>query len=174
MRLTAGKQGMNIDPNENLGYWLFYSHHRVANTFGEALKRCCQEQNKPYAGTAPQWGVLILLAETDGLTIGAISQKRRVDAPTITGIVSRLEQSGLLERRHDRQDRRVVKVYLTAEGQDKVPYLIHTTETFYEVMVQGLSEEDQRDLLLKIKCVIANVSSIGLDEEEVKMKEGVI
>ena len=159
---------MNIDANENLGYWLFYAHHRVANTFGEALKRCCQEQNKLYTVTAPQWGVLILLTETDGLTIGAISQKRRVDAPTMTGIVSRLEQSGLVERRHDRQDRRVVKVYLTAEGQDIIPYLMQAAETFNEVMVQGLSQEEQRDLLRKIKYVIANVSNVGLDEDEVK------
>lgn len=167
-------QRMNIDPNENLGYWLFYAHQRVTNTFGEALKRCCQEQGKSYAVTASQWGVLVLLIETDGLTIGAISQKRRIDAPTITGIVSRLEQNGLVERRHDRQDRRIVKVYLTAEGQDIIPYLTQTAETFNEVMVQGLSEEEQRDLLLKIKCVVANVSGIELDDDEVKKKEGAL
>jgi DNA-binding MarR family transcriptional regulator len=159
---------MNIDPNENLGYWIFYAHHRVSNTFGEALKRCCQEQNKPYVVTPPQWGVLVLLAETDGMTIGAISQKRRVDAPTMTGIVSRLEQGGLVERHHDRQDRRVVKVYLTPEGQDIIPYLMQTMETFNEVMAQGLSEEEYRDLLHKIKYVIANVSNVGLDENKSK------
>lgn len=165
---------MKVDPHENLGYWFFYAHQRVANTFGEALKHCCQEQNKSYVVTPPQWGVLVLLTETDGMTIGAISQRRRVDAPTMTGIVSRLEQSGLVERRHDRQDRRVVKVYLTAEGQDIIPYLMQTMETCNEVMTQGLSAEEQRDLLHKIKCVIANVSGIEVIEDEAQKKEDML
>lgn len=156
---------MSIDPNDNLGYWLFYAHQTVANTFGEALKQCCQEQNKLYTVTPPQWGVLALLAETDGLTIGTFSQKRRVDAPTMTGIVSRLEQNGLVERRHDRQDRRVVKVYLTEEGKDIIPYLTATTETYNETLTQGLSKEDLRDLLLKLKCIVENVSGVAVEED---------
>ncbi len=156
---------MSIDPNDNLGYWLFYAHHSVVNTFGEALKRCCQKQNKLYVVTPPQWGILSLLAETDGLTIGTFSQKRRVDAPTITGIVSRLELSGLVERRHDSQDRRVVKVYLTAEGQAIIPYLNETTETYNAILTQGLSREDQRELLVKLKCIVANVSGVEMDED---------
>ncbi len=39
--------------------------------FNEVLKARCQEHDKPYAVTPPQWGVLSLLIEHDGLTIGA-------------------------------------------------------------------------------------------------------
>ncbi len=37
--------------------------------------------------------------------------------------VKRLEQSGLVVRLHDRQDRRIVKVYLTDEGWDTMRFL---------------------------------------------------
>jgi DNA-binding MarR family transcriptional regulator len=76
----------------------------------------CEERGKSYVITPPQWGALSLLLEQDGMTIGSMSQKRGVDAPGATAIITRLEQNGLVERRHDREDRRVVKVFLTDEG----------------------------------------------------------
>ncbi|MEO8971410.1 MAG: MarR family transcriptional regulator, partial [Ktedonobacteraceae bacterium] len=109
---------MPVRYDDNLGYWLFYSQRIVAHAFTGALRMCCEEQNKPYVVTPPQWGLLALLSESDSLTIGSISLKRGLDPPTVTGIVNRLENNGLVERRHDKEDRRVVKVYLTDEGRD--------------------------------------------------------
>src|SRR6266550_4975490 len=97
----------------------------------------------------------------DGQTIGTLSQRRAIDAPTMTGIVRRLEQNGLVERRHDREDRRVVKVYLTTEGRDIMQYLPDAAMAFNEIMVQGFSEAEQRDMLAKLQKIIANVSAVG-------------
>ncbi len=144
-----------------LGYWLFYAQRSVAYAFYEALKACCLEHGKPYVVTPPQWGVLILLIEQDGQTIGTLSQKRAIDAPTMTGIVKRLEQSGLVERVHDREDRRLVKVYITAEGRDIMQYLPDAAIVFNTIMVQGISETEQRDLLAKLQKIIANLSAVG-------------
>src|SRR6266581_1446821 len=114
---------MDIPPEEFLGYWLFYAQRNLEYVFADVLKSSCLEHGKPYVVTPPQWGVLALLGEQDGLTISSLSQARAIDPPTVTGIVTRLEQSGLVERRHDREDRRVVKVYLTDEGRDIMQFL---------------------------------------------------
>jgi DNA-binding MarR family transcriptional regulator len=151
---------------DSFGYWLFYTQRSIAYAFAEVLKRCCEEHDKPYVVTPPQWGVLALLDDTDGLTIGTISQRRRVDAPTITNIVKRLEQNGLVERRHDREDRRVVKVFLTDEGRAILHFLFRAAEDFDDIMLRGLSQEERYDLLVKLKCLIANVSSVGPNSEE--------
>src|SRR6266567_6914074 len=130
-----------IDDNQGrLSYWLFYAQRCVAYAHAEVMRIHCEERGKPYVITPPQWGALSLLLVQDGLTIGIMSQKRGVDAPTATGIVKRLEQNGLVERRHDREDRRVVKVYLTAEGRDIMQYLPDAAMEFNEIMVQGFSE----------------------------------
>ena len=89
---------MEFHAEDYLGYWLFYAQRSVAYAFYEALKACCIEHEKPYIVTPPQWGVLSLLHNQDGQTIGALSQQRAIDAPIMTGIVKRLEQSGLVER----------------------------------------------------------------------------
>ena len=104
-----------------------------------------------------------MLIEQDGLTIGAISQKRGVDPPTITGIVKRLEQSGLIERRHDLEDRRQVKVYLTDEGRNIMRYLPDATRAFNEIMMRGFSEDQQRDLIAKLQQIVVNLGEVGPD-----------
>src|SRR2546428_12192959 len=89
---------MKIRPEDSLGYWLFYAQRCVEYAFSEALRISCLEQKKPYVITPPQWGVLALLYEGDGLTIGTISQRRGLDAPPVTGMLERLEQGGRVKR----------------------------------------------------------------------------
>jgi DNA-binding MarR family transcriptional regulator len=152
---------MPIRFDDNLGYWLFYSQRIVAHAFAEALRLCCEEQKKPYVVTPPQWGLLALLNESDGLTIGAISLKRGLDAPTVTGIVNRLEHSKLVERRHDKEDRRVVKVYLTDEGRDITCRLYETAETFHGILTRTFSVDEQKRLLAQLQQIIVNVAAVG-------------
>jgi DNA-binding MarR family transcriptional regulator len=81
----------------------------------------------------------------------------------MTGIVKRLEQGGLVERRHDRVDRRLVKVYLTDEGRDIMRYLPDAAIEFSRIMAQGFSESEKRDLQAKLQRIIANLSTVGPD-----------
>jgi DNA-binding MarR family transcriptional regulator len=155
---------MEAQLNENyLGYWLFYAQRCVAHAFSEVLQAYCVEREKPYVVTPSQWGVMSLLNESDGLTVGTISQRRGLDAPTVTGILRRLEQSGLVERRHSREDRRVVEVYLTAEGRDIVSSLVNVVRDFHEVMTRGFSQAERQDFLVKLQQIIANVSTVAAD-----------
>jgi DNA-binding MarR family transcriptional regulator len=153
---------MEIRPEETIGYWLFYSQRCAEYAFFEVLKRCCAEQGKSYVVTPPQWGILsALFFEQHGLPIGTLSQRRGFDAPTITGIVKRLEQSGLVERRHDREDRRVVKVYLTDEGREIMPTLFAAVTQFNATMMQGFSSDEQKDLVGKMQQMIANLGAVA-------------
>ncbi|HWZ20976.1 MAG TPA: MarR family transcriptional regulator [Ktedonobacteraceae bacterium] len=144
-----------------LNYWLFYAQRCVGYAHAEVMRAHCQERGKPYVITPPQWGALALLLEQDGLTIGTMSQMRGVDAPTATGIITRLEQNGLVERRHVREDRRVVKVYLTDEGRDIVNTLAAVVEQFDHSMKRGFSEAELDLLEAHLQQIIANVSEIG-------------
>src|SRR6516162_3752851 len=128
------------DNRGRLSYWLFYAERCVTYAYAEVLRAHCEERGKPYVVTPPQWGALSLLLVQDGMTIGTMSQKRGVDAPAATGIITRLEQSGLVERRHDREDRRMVKVYLTDEGRDISRYLPDAAIEFSKAMLEGFSE----------------------------------
>lgn len=50
--------------------------------------------------------------------MGGLADSERISPPSATGIVGRLEQSGLLERRAHPDDRRCAVVDLTADGKE--------------------------------------------------------
>jgi len=151
-----------LDENQGrLSYWLFYAQRCVTYAYAEVLRAHCEERGKPYVITPPQWGALSLLLVQDGMTIGTMSQKRGVDAPTATGIITRLEQNGLVERRHTREDRRVVKIYLTDEGRDISNTLVSSVEHFEQSMKRGFSESELDRFLAQLQQLIVNASEIG-------------
>jgi DNA-binding MarR family transcriptional regulator len=158
------KEEMRVmDVNNNIGYWLFYAQRCVGYAFAEVLKTCCKEQNKPYEVTPPQFGVLgTLYTKGDGLTIGSIAQCRGLDAPTITGIVKRLELDGLVQRIHDTEDRRIVKVCLTDEGREIMLPLQQATEAFNDILLHDFSEADQHHFLARLHQIINNLSALGM------------
>lgn len=155
---------MDLPLEENRGrltYWLFYAERCVTAAYAEVLRTHCQERGKPYVVTPPQWGALALLLVQDGMTIGIMSQKRGVDAPAATGIVTRLEQTGLVERRHDREDRRVVKVYLTEEGRDISQTLVSAVEDFEQRLKHGFAGDELDRFLAQLHRLILDAVSIG-------------
>jgi DNA-binding MarR family transcriptional regulator len=158
------RETMDLPLDDNRGritYWLFYAERCITYAYAEVLRGHCEERSKPYVVTPPQWGALSLLLAQDGMTIGTMSQKRGVDAPAATGIVSRLEQIGLVERRHDRGDRRVVKVYLTDEGRDISHTVAVAVESFEQNLRQGFAEGEMERFLTDIQQLITNASEIG-------------
>jgi DNA-binding MarR family transcriptional regulator len=68
--------------------------------------------------TIPQFDVLAQLdREPEGMTAGQLTRELLVTAGNVTGIVDRLEQLGLVQRRRLPEDRRAVQVRLTARGR---------------------------------------------------------
>ena len=67
--------------------------------------------------TYPQYLVLNVLGEEDGVTIGAIAQRLSLESSTVTPPVKRLEQAGLVSRQRSRLDERQVQVWLTDAGR---------------------------------------------------------
>ncbi|AWB46339.1 MarR family transcriptional regulator [Paenibacillus sp. CAA11] len=63
-----------------------------------------------------------------GMTVSEISSKLEVTSPTVTQLIKSLEAEGLVERRNDLEDRRVVRVRLTEEGNRLSK---RATEAFY-------------------------------------------
>ncbi|MBC7217824.1 MAG: MarR family transcriptional regulator [Candidatus Caldatribacterium sp.] len=61
--------------------------------------------------------VLGLLWEKDGRTQGEIAEALCLRPATVTVVLRRMEKAGLLERKSDPEDLRVVRVYLTERGR---------------------------------------------------------
>ena len=67
--------------------------------------------------TYPQYLVMLVLWEQDGLTVSALGERLFLDSGTLTPLLKRLEGAGLLARLRDVQDERRVRITLTPAGR---------------------------------------------------------
>jgi DNA-binding MarR family transcriptional regulator len=81
-----------------------------------AMKRFIEGHMKRYQITPPQFEVLVTLWEKDGLALSELGKLLSRDGPTITGIIDRMEQKQLVNRKRDSHDRRCIKVVLTPKA----------------------------------------------------------
>ena len=67
--------------------------------------------------TYPQYLVLLVLWEQDGVTVSELGERLFLDSGTLTPLLKRLEAQGQIARLRDVQDERRVRITLTAEGR---------------------------------------------------------
>ena len=85
--------------------------HRVERRIDELVR-------PPHGPGLDAWRVLDLLADGDGHPMSEIAGHVMVPAPTLTKIVDRLVERGLVYRRPDEIDRRRVLVLIAARGRE--------------------------------------------------------
>jgi DNA-binding MarR family transcriptional regulator len=68
--------------------------------------------------TYPQYLVMLVLWEYKEQTVTNIGDKLRLDSGTLTPLLKRLEQKGLVSRSRSTSDERVVNITLTKAGEE--------------------------------------------------------
>jgi len=81
------------------------------------MSRITKDRLVPYGLTSSQFFLLTALYEKDGLPISALSRKVALDKATLTGLLDRLERDGFAKRKADSEDRRTIKIHLTAKAE---------------------------------------------------------
>ncbi|MDB5077502.1 MAG: putative MarR family transcriptional regulator [Chloroflexi bacterium] len=103
--------------------------------------------------TMPQFKLLLLIASCQGLRVGDLAQRLGVTPPTVTTILDRLVEHGLVRREDDPVDRRLVIARLTAEGMRLLQRLnVHAGTEIAECM-DDLSPEDLRCLQVGMEAL---------------------
>jgi DNA-binding MarR family transcriptional regulator len=72
---------------------------------------------EPHGLTYPQYIVLMVLWETDGVSLQEIGGRLSLDSGTLTPVLKRMVVAKLITQRRDARDRRVVHTFLTAKGR---------------------------------------------------------
>jgi DNA-binding MarR family transcriptional regulator len=81
------------------------------------LARRLRQQNEGEI-TASQFSALSSVARLGPITLGKLASVERLRPPTVTRMVSILEESGLVLRHTDADDRRICRVEITHLGRD--------------------------------------------------------
>lgn len=95
------------------------THLRIASCYNLLMREARRLVMNRWNLTLPQFDVLAELARADagGFTFVELSRLLLVTSGNLTGIVDRLEEQRLVERRPDARDGRVIRVALTERGR---------------------------------------------------------
>ena len=106
-----------------------------------------------------QWRVLRVLGEhaheREGIETGRVAREAYLLGPSLTGVLTRMERDGLIEREKSPEDARRMVVRATPRGLDKVQALQQTIEAHYAWMEQHLGKTKLGQLYALLDEVIA-------------------
>ncbi|TDB89621.1 MarR family transcriptional regulator [Actinomadura sp. 7K534] len=89
-----------------------FALHAASRAFDALYRRELRDLGLTY----PQYLTMMVLWETGDLTVKQLGERLRLDSGTLSPLIKRLENAGLVERRRGREDERSVSVHLTPEG----------------------------------------------------------
>lgn len=119
-----------------MNFLLSVSQHKVFKYYSKLLEQ--------QGVTSAQAGILtsIWSMENHKITPKEIGQKLYLEAPTVSGILDKMQKSGLIYREVDPNNRRVVFVTPTKKADDLKPEIERTTEKMNQQVLQEFSPEE--------------------------------
>lgn len=93
------------------------------------------------------------LGVSEGLTMGELAASQRVAVSTMTRVVDQLVSRGLVERRPDASDRRVLRVFPTAEGRRLLTTLTEELVRAESAILARIPEAHRDSVLLAVEAL---------------------
>ena len=117
--------------------------------------------------TIPQVFIMEFLSSQGESKMSDLAKSMRVTTANMTGLVERLVRSGCVERVFDPQDRRIIKVRLTRQGETNMKKISdHRREAIIKVFgkISDGDREDYLRILMQIKDILLQ------EDNELKIK----
>jgi DNA-binding MarR family transcriptional regulator len=108
--------------------------------------------------TARQASVLRAVGANPKVTIGELARRIGIDASTATRMTDRLEKIGLLVRKREKGDRRVVKLALTAQGHELAERVPDCFNQVFGVLLADFTQNEIRMLNKSLYRMLGNSS----------------
>jgi DNA-binding MarR family transcriptional regulator len=130
---------------------LCFAVYAAAHAFNATYKPLLE----PLGLTYPQYLVMLVLWQEDGVTVSAIGGRLGLDSGTLTPLLKRLEAAGLVSRLRDAADERQVRITLTATGRTLKQKAKGIPKALF--CASGLSLADILALREKLESLAANL-----------------
>ena len=95
--------------------------------------------------TAPQ-AFHLLSIPVDGISMSGLAKKLGLDTSTLTRNIQKLEKLDLVRRKQDRNDKRILVVYLTDKGREKVEKVENSLLDLNFSMMKYIDLDDQENI----------------------------
>ncbi|NRF68374.1 MarR family transcriptional regulator [Aquincola sp. S2] len=146
---------------------------RADNSIGLLTKRAQQSillavdrRLAPHDLTHAQWVPLYKLAKGDCSTMAELARDVALDPGAMTRALDRLETKGLLKRVRSEDDRRVIKLELTAEGEEVAHLVPAVLAEVFNAHLAGFTKAEWSTLVGLLQRLVANGDALREAKEE--------
>jgi DNA-binding MarR family transcriptional regulator len=121
------------------------------------LRLYADKQASQYGLTRTQWAVLAKVNRSEGLKQTEVAEMLEMQPITLTRLIDKLCDSGLIERRNDVSDRRVNRLYLTKAARPLMAKLATLRSAVTATAFTGFSIPEAHRLVEQLELIKDNV-----------------
>ncbi len=125
---------------------------------GRLLRTYADQKARQFGMTRAQWAVLLKLERYEGANQSDLAEFLEIQPITLTRLVDRLCDSGLIERRPDPADRRAKLLFLTPAARPLIARISKQVEEVAEEVLAGLDPQ----------AIDAVLSQLGIARENLR------
>ena len=137
------------------------------NSFGYLMRRVVQmmvgvvDKRLDSLGlTQAQWTPMFMMSKGECNTLAALSRELQLDAGALTRTLDRLETKGLCKRVRSTEDRRVVHLSLTEEGEAAIAPVPAVLCNVSNALLEGFTEEEWQTLMVLLRRILVNAEKL--------------
>jgi MarR family transcriptional regulator for hemolysin len=105
---------------------------------GRLLRTYADQKARRFGQTRAQWAVLLRLERLEGLKQSDLAEDLDIQPITLTRLVDRLCENGLIERRPDPNDRRAKRLHLTPAARPLLDNISTQVEEIADTVLAGV------------------------------------
>ena len=131
---------------------------RIKQVSGRLLERMLAAKGVD-AFNGPQGRILFVLWQKDSVPMSELSRQTGLATTSLTSMIDRMEESGLVRRERTTTDRRKVLIYLTDEARGLERDYDEVSDEMNEIFYEGFSEAEAEQLDAYLNRVLANIEA---------------
>ena len=127
------------------------------NDVARLLRTYADHRASQFGMTRAQWAVLARLDRSEGLKQSELAEMLDVQPITLTRLLDRLSEHGLIERRSDPQDRRAKRLFLTPAARPLLAQLGELADDMMAKVLAGIDRATVGDMLANLATARDNL-----------------
>jgi MarR family transcriptional regulator for hemolysin len=129
----------------------------ILNDVARLLRTYADYRAAQFGITRAQWAVLVRLDRSEGLNQSELAEMLDLQPITLTRLLDKLSDSGLIERRPDPDDRRAKRLFLTNAARPLLEQLASLGENTMASALEGVGSEDIERMASHLEVVRENL-----------------
>lgn len=125
---------MTFDLSAFLPYQMAVTAGRLSRDFSELYRR-------EFGLSIPEWRVMAHLAQSEAVSVREIHLRVDMDKSKVSRAAARLESAGLIEKRENKADRRLLDMRLTPAGRDLMQRIVPLADAYQARLLAALGPQ---------------------------------